>query len=278
MPAKHTAARTLLQELYNYQTNFSIMRCKRMNEQQNLTQNPLVFIHGSGDSANIWRLQVAYFGPHHAFALDLPGHGQRIDTLPAEVTVQDYTRTVHDIVTQELHLHKPTIVGHSLGGAIALTMALDYGDELRGIILIGTGARLRVLPNVLADAKNTPEQARLSLSQLGIAPTTAVSVAQAIMQEPVTPGPSTLYRDLAACDVFDIMKRLYEIFIPTLIICGAEDRLTPTKYSEYLHQHIQHSTLEIIPQAGHYVMREQPERVNKAIGTWLHQAISPSTH
>lgn len=249
-----------------------------MNEQQNLTQNPLVFIHGSGDSADIWRLQVEYFGQQRAFALNLPGHGQRIDTLPNEVTVQDYARTVHDVVTQELHLHKPTIVGHSLGGAIALTMTLDYDGELSGIILIGTGARLRVLPNVLADAKNTPEQARLSLSQLGIAATTPVSVAQAIMQEQGMPGPTTLYRDLAACDVFDIMERLYKIHVPTLIICGAEDRLTPRKYSEYLHQHIQHSTLEIIPQAGHYVMREQPEQVNRAIKTWQQQAISPSTH
>jgi len=223
-----------------------------MNEQYTQTQHPLVFIHGSGDSGRVWHLQVEHFGTQHAFALDLPGHGQRPDTFPAEVTVHEYAQAAHDIIMQELHLQKPIIVGHSLGGAIAQTMALEYSNELGGIVLVGTGARLRVLPSILADAKNTPEQ--------------------------VTPGPTIRYRDLAACDVFDIMKRLHEISIPTLILCGMEDQLTPVKYSTYLHQHIQGSTLRLIPNAGHYVMREQPEAVNSAIDEWVQTQFSLSTH
>ncbi len=249
-----------------------------MSEQHNTTQHPLVFIHGSGDSGRVWRFQVECFGSHHAFALDLPGHGQRPDTLPTEVTVQEYAQATHDIVTQELHLQKPIIVGHSLGGAIALTMALEYSNELGGIILIGTGARLRILPALLADAKNTPEQARLRLSQMAIATTTAPTVSQSVVQEQVSPGPSILYRDLAACDVFDIMKRLYEVSIPTLVLCGVEDQLTPVKYSIYLHQHISDSTLRVIPDAGHYVMREQPEAVNSAIDEWMQREFAPSTY
>ena len=241
-------------------------------------QNPLVFIHGSGDSARIWRLQLEHFGSQHAFALDLPGHGARLDNLPMEVTVQDYAASTYEIVTQELNLQTPIIVGHSLGGAIALTMALDYGSELGGIILIGTGARLRVLPQMLADAKNTPEAARIALSQFAVSPANEATMPQTILQETKAPGPNILYRDLAACNIFDVMKRLYEIYVPTLIICGEEDRLTPPKYSEYLHQHIAQSTLQVIPHAGHYVMREQPERVNQAISVWMSQAISPSTH
>ncbi|GAC1557639.1 MAG: alpha/beta hydrolase [Ktedonobacteraceae bacterium] len=249
-----------------------------MSEQRNLSQHPLVFIHGSGDSGRVWRFQTEHVGTQSTFALDLPGHGQRPDTLPAEITVQEYTQAAHDIIMQELHLHKPIIVGHSLGGAIALTMALEYGNELGGIVLVGTGARLRILPAILADAKNTPEQARQRLSQMAMAPTTVASVSQAVVQEQVTPGPTILYRDLAACDLFDIMQRLYEISIPTLVICGTEDQLTPVKYSSYLHQHISGSTLRVIPNAGHYVMREQPEAVNQAIDEWLQVTFSPSTY
>ena len=249
-----------------------------MSEQHNPAQHPLVFIHGSGDSGRVWRLQVEHFETQRAFALDLPGHGQRPDTLPAEVTIQEYAQAAHDIVTQELHLQKPIIVGHSLGGAIALTMALEYGDELGGIVLVGTGARLRILPALLADAKNTPEQARSRLSHMAVATTTASSVSEAVVQEQTTPGPNILYRDLAACDVFDIMKRLYEISIPTLIICGMEDQLTPVKYSTYMNQHIKGSTLRIIPDAGHYVMREQPQAVNSAIDEWLQTEFPLSTH
>ena len=248
-----------------------------MSEQHNSAQHLLVFIHGSGDSGRVWRFQIEHFGIQHAFALDLPGHGQRPDTLPTQVTVQEYAQATHDIVTRELHLQKPIIVGHSLGGAIALTMALEYGNELGGIILIGTGARLRILPALLADAKNTPEQARLRLSQMAVATTTAPSISQAVVEEQVPSGPNILYRDLAACDVFDSMKRLYEVSVPTLVLCGAEDQLTPVKYSTYLHQHIPGSTLHVIADAGHYVMREQPEAVNSAIDEWMKTKFAPST-
>ncbi len=67
----------------------------------------IVFIHGSGDSAYIWRLQIEHFGTDRAFAIDLPGHGQRANTLPDEVGVLDYARSVLAIITGELHLDHP---------------------------------------------------------------------------------------------------------------------------------------------------------------------------
>ena len=148
----------------------------------------------------------------------------------------DYARVAHEIIFRELHLEQPIIAGHSLGGAITLTMALEYAAELSGLILIGTGARLRVRPDILEEARR---------------------------------GPIVTYRDWAACNAFDIMNRLTEIHLPTLIICGADDVYTPVKYSQYMHDRIQGSTLRIIPGAGHEVMQEQPERVNQAIDAWL---------
>jgi pimeloyl-ACP methyl ester carboxylesterase len=231
--------------------------------------NPLAFIHGSGDSSRIWRLQVEHFGTNRAFPIDLPGHGQRPDNLPPQVSVLDYARTTHEIIFQELHLRTPIIVGNSLGGAIALVMGLEYASELGGLVLIGTGARLRVHPDLLEAARTNSVQGSLRLKELAVAPANAPTLPSTLMQEQVTPGSNTLYRDLAACNTFDIMGRLNDIHLPTLIICGVEDRLTPVKYSQYLHDHIADSTLQIIPNAGHYVMREQPEQVNETIDEWL---------
>src|SRR5947209_20587696 len=107
--------------------------------------NPIVFIHGTGDSARIWRYQLAHFGKR-AFAIDLPGHGSRPDTLPEQARVEDYAQTVYEIIARELCLVAPIIAGHSLGGAIAITMGLEHAKDLGGLILISTGARLRVLP------------------------------------------------------------------------------------------------------------------------------------
>jgi pimeloyl-ACP methyl ester carboxylesterase len=232
--------------------------------------NPLVFIHGAGDSARIWRLQLEQLQlEYQAYAIDLPGHGQRPDTLAAEATVQDYAQATHQVIEDELHLNRPIIVGHSLGGAIALTMAFEHGSELGGLILISTGARIRVHPNLLEAARTAPEQARLQLLGLSVANTTASSVMQSMVKEQIQPAPNILYRDLMACNTFDCMTRLHEIALPALIVCGSEDNATPVKYSHYLHEHIAGSTLRIISKAGHYVPREQPEAVNETIREWL---------
>lgn len=232
--------------------------------------HPIVFIHGSGDSARIWRLQVEEPGKNRQVAaIDLPGHGERADTLPENVTVQDYAKAAHDIIHDELQFYHPIIAGHSLGGAIALTMALEYGAELGGLILIGTGARLRVHPSLLEAAQTTPQQAKRQLTELAVTQSNVGTLAQTLLHEQATPGPNILYRDLAACNVFDCMARIHEISMPTLVICGADDRMTPVKYSQFLHDHMKGATLRVIANAGHYVMREQPEQVNQAIREWL---------
>ena len=235
-----------------------------------MKENPLVFIHGSGDTAHVWRSQVDYFGPARAFAIDLPGHGPRADTLPPEASVLDYARAARTIIWHELGLDHPIIAGHSLGGAVALMMGLEYGNDLGGLILIGTGARLRVHPNLLEGARTASNATTHQLKEPAFAPGHAEAMLDDMLaEEQIGPAPNMLYRDLAACNIFDCMTRLAEITLPTLIICGLEDRLTPVKYSQYLHEHIAGSRLCLIPDAGHYVMREQPQQVNSAIEPWL---------
>jgi pimeloyl-ACP methyl ester carboxylesterase len=236
---------------------------------------PLVFIHGSGDSGRIWRLQVEHFGKERAFAIDLPGHGERADTLPAEITVEDYARAVHEVITSGLRLQRPIIAGHSLGGAIALQMGLEYGEELGGLILIGTGARLRVSPVILQEARDAPDLAREHTNALCLLPEHVPTIGAQILREQVKTKPGILYRDLLACDTFDVISRLHEITLPTLVICGSEDLMTPPKYSTFLHAHLSGveggARLHIFPEAGHYVMWEQPEMVNQAIKEWLQE-------
>ena len=148
-------------------------------------------------------------------------------------------------------------------------LGLENGEALGGLILIGTGARLRVHPDLLEGARSASENATRQLKSLAFAPGHAEAMLDTMLEEQVRPAPNMLYRDLSACNVFDCMTRLSEISLPTLIICGTEDRLTPVKYSQYLHDHIAGSTLRLIANAGHYVMREQPEQVNAAIEEWL---------
>lgn len=234
--------------------------------------HPLVFIHGAGDSSRIWRFQLEQLGnTYPVYAIDLPGHGQRPDTLPPEATSQQYAEAAYDVIQNELHLDHPIIAGHSLGGAIALSMALEHSPALHGLILIGTGARIRVHPSLLESARTTPQAAHDQLVRMGFTPNAATTLSQSVLNEQTALPSNMLYRDLMACNSFDCMNRLHQITLPTLIICGADDRATPVKYSQYLHDHLAGSTLHIIPDAGHYVLREQPEAVNQAIREWLEQ-------
>ena len=77
--------------------------------------------------------------------------------------------------------------------------------------------------------------------------------------------PLVLHGDLLACDAFDIRERLLDLALPTLVICGAEDKMTAPAFSVYLAQHIQGARLELRARAGHMVMLEQPDAVAKLL-------------
>jgi pimeloyl-ACP methyl ester carboxylesterase len=75
----------------------------------------------------------------------------------------------------------------------------------------------------------------------------------------------TIYLGFSACNQFSAIGSLERLSLPTLIIGGKDDLLTPPSYSEYLHKNIQDSELVLIEDAGHMVMIEKPEAVNRAI-------------
>jgi len=75
--------------------------------------------------------------------------------------------------------------------------------------------------------------------------------------------------DFQACDKFDLLEQVSTIAVPTLIICGTEDKLTPIKYSQYVHSRVPGSQLELISGAGHNVMLEKPVEFNRVLESFL---------
>ena len=82
--------------------------------------------------------------------------------------------------------------------------------------------------------------------------------------------PATFLADFRACSGFDLMSRLNAIRIPTLVVSGDDDRLTPLKYGEYLATNIPGAVLKIIHGAGHLAMLEKPTEVNAVISSFVH--------
>ena len=81
--------------------------------------------------------------------------------------------------------------------------------------------------------------------------------------------PTVLYGDLMACDAFDAMDQLSKLSLPTLIVCGSDDQMTPLRHSEFLREHIAGAHLEVVPNAGHMVMLEQPDRVSSLLADFI---------
>jgi pimeloyl-ACP methyl ester carboxylesterase len=227
-------------------------------------------VHGSGDSAKSWALVIAALPDLPCVALDLPGHGALIGQPgPSAMSVADYA-VVARAEIERRRLIDARVVGHSLGGAIALQLALDAPDLVGGIALVGTGARLRVLPDLLATAQTEQAAAQPQLTGFGFAQGHEETRERFLREmEPVAPG--TLYRDLAACDTFDCRDQLERITCPALIVVGTEDRLTPPKYATYLYNHLSQATLVEIAGSGHYLQQEAPEDLADALRDWRAQ-------
>jgi pimeloyl-ACP methyl ester carboxylesterase len=220
----------------------------------------IVFVHGSGGCADIWRYQTAYFPDSHA--VSLPGHpdGQILKSVEGCVDwLKKYIdgKALKDVI----------LAGHSFGGAITLMYELRYPHELKGIIVIGSGARLRVHPAFLAICEEAVKGNLQKWYEMveEMNRSTPEDYRSEIIEKQKTIGPAAMLNDFLCCDKFDIMNKIHEVKLPALIVCGELDVMTPVKYANYLGAKMANSKVVVVPQAGHFVFAEKPEAVNKAI-------------
>lgn len=223
----------------------------------------ILFIHGSGWNTHMWRGQKDYLkSSMEVILVDLPGHGES----PGDGcdSVEKYRDAVYEMITEH-DFGKCYIAGHSLGGAIALSLSLAFPDILKGIILIGTGARLRVLPQILEGVVTDKENTVRNIGGLVFSNKTSSVLKDQTIHETMKCRAEVIHKDFYACNRFDVMDTVDSIRVPALIICGVDDALTLPKYSIYLNEAIKGSRLTLIDNAGHMVMMEKPMEVSRAI-------------
>ncbi|MHA1208801.1 MAG: alpha/beta fold hydrolase [Candidatus Freyarchaeota archaeon] len=247
---------------------FLVIRGKKISYESEGEGLPVVFIHGSMGSRLSWAFQKQLSKGYRLILLDLPGHGES-EPLDEEVSVKLYADYVAEFA-KGLGIEKMVAVGHSLGGAICIQLALDYPEILMAVVLIGTGAKLGVLPSILESLRtNYEESIELAIGNMAFAENADPEIVEMAKIECLKCRQEVAYSDFLACNNFDVRDRISEISIPTLIIVGNEDKLTPLKWSQYLNEKISNSSLKVIENAGHMVMIEQPEELNKAILAFL---------
>ncbi|MBN1497267.1 MAG: alpha/beta hydrolase [Spirochaetes bacterium] len=224
----------------------------------------LLFVHGAGGTGAVWHYQRERFPG--CDAVTLPGRPDGA----LESSIDGYRDWLRGYCAAQGY-GPVLLAGQSMGGGIALSYALAFPGEVRGLILIATGARLRVNPAFLAllaeNADADPSWYRdVALPMYsGVEP----SVRDRILDLQCSLPVRVHLNDFLCCDRFDVMDRVSEIRIPTLIVSGDADVMTPLKYSRYLAERIHGSRLAVIPGGGHLVFLQKPEEVNREIDLFL---------
>ena len=230
-----------------------------------------VFVHGARGNRLLWKRTLKLLsGPTRAAAVDLPGH-------PAgEITcksVPEYAASLHEFIAGE-KLRNPVVCGHSMGGAVALTLALSHPEDLGGLVLVSTGAKLGVAPEILEGLKYEPMKTiestvtTWSFYSIDLGLGREARAALSISNLPV------FLNDYLACRGFDVRARLQDIGARTLVVCGDKDRMTPPKWSHYLKANIPDCELKFVKDSGHMLPIEKPVPLAALIQTIM-TGISP---
>jgi len=225
-----------------------------------------VFVHGAGENGLLWkRMLEGLSGGSRALAVDLPGHPK------GEITcrsVGEYAEELHRFLTDS-RLDRPVVGGHSMGGAIALTLALSHPDDISGLILVATGAKLGVAPEILEGLRREP----LRTIEDIITPWSFNSIDLGLGREAraalSVSNLSVFLNDYVACTGFDVRADLVKISARTLVVCGDKDRMTPPKFAHYLAVNIRGSELRFIKDSGHMLPLEKPEALASVVQGFL---------
>jgi pimeloyl-ACP methyl ester carboxylesterase len=233
---------------------------------------PIVFIHGAGGNYLYWPPEIRRLTGQRIFAPDLPGHGKSDGV--GRQSIDDYAQCILDFL-DALHIHKAIIIGHSMGAAVALTLALEHPRRVLALGLVGGGARMKVSPDLIQNSSSpaTLTFALQSIAEMAFSPVIEPHLKQLAMQRMSATRSTVFQGDFIACNQFDVMDRLDKVRAPTLVVCGADDRMTPPRYSEVLASSIRRAQLMVIPDAGHMVMIEKPKEVAAALSPFV-QGVS----
>lgn len=231
----------------------------------------LVLIHGAGMDHCAWAHQSRALaqGGFAVLAPDLPGHGRSGGApLTTVAALADWVAALLDAVG----VARAQIVGHSLGGLVALEFAARHGDRCDRLVVLGGAAALPVHADLLNAARDNVGAAIDMIVGWGFARPLAPSpvpglsltaLARALLGRA---APGVLHADLAACATYgDGERAAASIGVPTVLIHGGADRMAGLKTAQALAAQVAGARLEVIGNAGHMVQMEAPGAVLAAL-------------
>lgn len=239
---------------------------------------PILFLHGIGGGARVFGPQLAHFGKRYrAIAWDMPGYANSAP-LPL-VTMEALAASLAGFI-KALELDRPILVGHSLGGMIVQRLLAASPRIARGVVLSQTspvfGGRDPAWADDFIASKLGPLDSGHSMETLATeairesigegADAAGVAAAEAAFGA----VPESTYRDMVlAMPGFDQREALAQIAVPTLVVAGSLDRMTPPAGCERMAGRIPGARYVVLDNAGHLAHAEQPAAFNAALDEFL---------
>jgi pimeloyl-ACP methyl ester carboxylesterase len=250
---------------------------------------PLVaMVHGAGCTHVVWQAQsraLAHAG-YNVLVPDLPGHGASAE-LPALKTVEDYAGWLRRLIAaaataQKISASPLIVVGHSLGACIAVAYGAAWPHEVNGLALVGACLEMKVNPGLLKDCLENQPRAVAFITSFGHGRTTHLSAPtwpgawimgadQELMLESV---PAVLQRDFVGCAVWQGAAQAPKVACPTIVVSGAQDRMTPPKAGKQLADAIPGARYELLPNVGHMLPAEAPRVLLRTLQAFLAGIVS----
>lgn len=232
------------------------------------TGKSIVFVHGACENSSFWNHQKTLQDRYRVITLDLPGHG-RSEPMEAEVLVRNYSEIVSEFIAKTCP-DKAVLVGHSMGGAIALLNAIEHPQNLRAAVIVSAGAKLGVLPSIREGLRTRFEETvRSVVGPRQFASKTNLETIRFVTNEILKCDSRVAAADYEACNSFDARQKLRSINLPILLVAGEEDKMTPVPWSVYLKENISKSKMVVLQEASHLPMLERPSDFNRHLNEFL---------
>lgn len=237
-------------------------------------ETPILFLHGVGSGKSIWQPQLDHFGKERrSIAFDYPGYGE--SEFAEGATRDDFAAAILAAM-DALGIDKAHICGLSLGGVIAIAMHTAAPDRCASLTIAdsfavhpdGQGIHDR---SVAASRTMTMRELAEARTDVLLGSEATEALRTDVVNVMAAIDPSAFRLAAAAVWLAEQRARASKIDVPTLILVGDEDHVTPVSLSEELRDLIPGSELRIIAKAGHLANAEQPQAFNLAIKSFLSQ-------
>ena len=240
---------------------------------------PLLLLHGIGSNARSWRDQLAGLGDlRRVVAWDAPGYGDSTPVAPPRPMAADYAGRLERFL-DGLGLDRVELLGHSLGALVAGAFAATRPGRVARLILAAPALGHRTDPSA-----PLPPTARSRLDDLDALGPAGLAARRAprLLTETATPEqlerareamaairPGGYRQAVAMLAQGDLPADAGNVTVPTLVLCGSEDAVTPPAGSRALAAAMQGARYREIPDAGHLCYLEKPDAFNAAVREFL---------